>query len=170
VDEIGKIIFTKIDNCADRSGLILNQSSREYLTLKLPPLWTEQQLREYIEKHPADAVRIDSRTVYTGEKKTIFGLIAKHFITTVERPTKNGIGGSETVDGWYVEHEQLECQNVVALPPELSGAILVNYPELADTHHVGPIPTGWPCGSLIRSSGQVTSTAQAGERQRVNAS
>jgi hypothetical protein len=28
------------------------------------------------------------------------------------------------------------------LPEELSGALLVTYPELADVHHVGPVPMG----------------------------
>lgn len=142
LDGNGKITFTKINNCANRSGIILDQSRREYRNVKLPRLWSAQQLRDYVEKHPADAVRIDSRTVYTGEKKVILGLTARHFITTVTRPTKNGIDGSETIDGWYVEHEQLECQNEFGLAPELSGAMLVTYPELPDTHHVGPIPAG----------------------------
>jgi hypothetical protein len=102
-------------------------------------VWTEQQLRDYISKHPADAVRIESRTVDTGEKKGILGFTARHFITTVERPTINGIGGSETIDGWYVEHERVECS---ALPLFELGAMLVSYPELPDAHHVGPVPTG----------------------------
>jgi hypothetical protein len=142
LDGNGTVTFTDINNCATRSGVTLDQSMREYRTVKLPRLWTEQQLRDYIEKHSADAVRIDSRTVDTGEKKIILGLTAKRFITTVTRPTKNGIDGSETIDGWYVEHERDECQNEFGLAPELSGAMLVTYPELPDTHHVGPIPAG----------------------------
>jgi hypothetical protein len=143
LDADGRIIFTKINNCESRSGIIVDQSSRQYRNLKLPQLWNEQQLREYIGNHPSDAVRIESRTVDTGEKKVIFGSIARRFITTIERPTKNGISGSETVDGWYVEHEQLECRGSGALPlglTELGGAILVTFPEIADPHHTGPIP------------------------------
>lgn len=142
VDENGKITFTKINNCETRVGLIVDPSSREYRALKLPRMWTEQQFRDYVDKHPSDAVRIESRTVDTGEKRVMFGLTARHFITTVERPTKNGIGGSETIDGWYVEHEEVGCQNGLAFPREESGAILVTYPELVNPHHVGPVPTG----------------------------
>ena len=109
LDATGKVIFTKINNCATRSGLLVDPVSREYRAIRLPGLWTEQQLRDYIDKHPADAVRIESRTVDTGEKRAILGLTAKRFITTIERSTQNGVGGNETIDGWYVEHEQLEC-------------------------------------------------------------
>jgi hypothetical protein len=142
VDANGNISFTKINNCETRAGLIVDRSSREYRAIKLPRLWTEQQFSEYVDKHPSDAVRIESRTVDTGEKKVMFGLTARHFITNVERPTRNGIRGSETIDGWYVEHEQLGCQNGLAFPREESGAILVTYPELPDPRHVGPVPMG----------------------------
>jgi hypothetical protein len=92
-------------------------------------------------KHPANAVRMESRTVDTGEKKVIFGLTAKPFITTIQRPTKNGVGSAETIDAWYIEHDPIECSTVELLS-ELSGAMLVTYPELPDAHHVGPVPTG----------------------------
>ena len=144
LDATGKVIFTKINNCATRSGLLVDPVSREYRAIRLPGLWTEQQLRDYIDKHPADAVRIESRTVDTGEKRAILGLTAKRFITTIERSTQNGVGGNETIDGWYVEHEQLECKTGVGLLAELEGAILADYPELPDLHHVGPVPLGLP--------------------------
>ena len=144
LDTDGKVTFIKINNCASRSGIIADPRSREYRTLKLPKPMTEQQLRDYIDKHPADAVRIESRTVDTGEKKTLFGLTAKHFVTTIERPVKNGVSGSEKIDGWYVDHEQLECEKAEALPVELRGLILADFPEIPDTHHTGPIPPGLP--------------------------
>jgi hypothetical protein len=144
LDTDGKITFIKINNCASRSGIIADPRSREYRSLKLPRPMTEQQLRDYIDKHPADAVRIEIRTVDTGEKKILFGLTAKHFVTTIERPVKNGVSGSEKIDGWYVDHEQLECEKGDALPAELRGQILTNFPEIPDTHHMGPIPPGLP--------------------------
>jgi hypothetical protein len=142
VDASGKVTFTKINNCATRAGLIVDPSSREYRALKLPRVWTDAELRDYISKHPADAVRIESRTVDTGERREILGLRAKHFVTTIERPSKNGTGGTETVDAWYVEHQRVECDTTATFPGELSGALLVTYPELADVHHVGPVPMG----------------------------
>lgn len=142
VDATGKVTFTKINNCATRSGLIIDPSSREYRAVKLPRLWTDEELRDYISKHPANAVRIESRTVDTGERRVMLGLTAKHLVTTVERATLNGTGGTETIDAWYVEHQQVECDTATALPEELSGALLLTYPELADVHHVGPFPMG----------------------------
>lgn len=149
LDKGGRVSFTRINDCATREGLIADPLSREYRTFKLPRQWTDQQVQEYIEKHPADAVRIESRTGATSEKKVVFGFTAKHFITTIERPMKNGIGGSEVVDAWYIEHGRIECPSTRSLPGELSGAILVDYPELPDMHHVGPIPTGSPVEMTI---------------------
>lgn len=140
----GRVRFTKINNCAIRSGTIVDQSSREYRTVKLPRPMTERQLRDYIDKHPADAVSIESRTVDTGEKKIFLGLTAKHFVTTIERQLMNGVSGSEKIDGWYVDHEQLECEKDSALPVELRGLMLTDFPEVPDTHHTGPIPPGLP--------------------------
>ncbi|HVP42692.1 MAG TPA: hypothetical protein VMS96_04640 [Terriglobales bacterium] len=142
VDAAGKVTWTRINNCATRTGLISDPTTRQYRALKLPRLWTDADLRDYISKHPADAVRIESRTVDTGERKAILGLTARRFVTTVERPTNNGTGGTETVDAWYVEHQQVECPSMTALPGELGGALVVTYPELADVHHVGPVPIG----------------------------
>jgi hypothetical protein len=144
VENSGKVTFTKVNNCATRSGLIADQRTKEYRILNLPRLWSEEQMRDYVDKHPADAVRIDSRTVGTGEKKVLLGLPARHFITTIERTMKNGISGSETVDAWYVEHERIECPNSNPLQGELTGAILVTYPEVPDAHHDGPVPMGLP--------------------------
>lgn len=142
IDAAGKITFTKINNCETRRGLIVDPSSHEYRALKLPRVWSDAEMRDYINKHPADAIRIESRTVETGERKVILGLTARHFVTTVERPTKNGTGATETIDAWYVEHQRVECDTTTVLPGELSGALLVDYPELPDVHHVGPVPTG----------------------------
>lgn len=142
VDATGKVAFTKINNCSTRAGLILDPSSREYRTIKLPRVWTDAELQDYVRKHPVDAVRIESRTVDTGERRVIFGLKAKHFVTTIQRPSKNGTSGIESVDAWYVEHQQVECDTTATLPGELSGALLVTNPELADVHHVGPVPMG----------------------------
>jgi hypothetical protein len=173
LDAGGRITFTKINNCEKRSGIIVDQSSRQYRNLKLPQLWNEQQLREYIGKHPADAVRIESRTVDTGEKKVIFGLMARRFITTIERPTKNGIGGSETIDGWYVEHEPLECQVFGALPlglTELGGAILVTFPEIPDPHHTGPIPPRLPVqvtDTIKLTGGKYSASGQTMKSERI---
>ncbi len=144
LDAAGNVTFTRINNCDKRSGLIVDPIRREYRAIKLPRTWTEQQFLEYIDKNPGNVVPVESRTVDTGDKKTFLGMVARHFITTIERPVKDGVGGSETIDAWYVEHEKVECQMDGVLDSELSGAMLATYPEMADTHHTGPIPRGLP--------------------------
>lgn len=136
-----------IANCDTRTGFIIDMNSHEYRAYNVVRFWNESQYREYLEKNPQSAVRIESHTVDTGEQKMFFGHPAKHLITTIRRSQDSkSEGGEETVDGWYIEHERPNhsCipDPVAGEPYYALGTTLVEYPSIPEFHHTGPLPTG----------------------------
>ena len=95
---------------------------------------------------------IDVQTVETGESKEIFGLPARHMVTTVKRTggPENCYGGNseEEIDGWYVDYAVLPSW----LRPRSNGAGAASFTVLlggkdcydkVEVHRSGP-PTGYP--------------------------
>ena len=119
----------------------------EYRNYKLVKFASEAQRGEYLQKTGKTAVRVESTTVDTGERKVFFGHPARHLITTTKPADANGrSGGEEIFDGWYIEHE-LPDRNcapdfVHSEPYYVIGTTLVDYPDVAQFHHTGPLPTG----------------------------
>lgn len=103
-------------------------------------------------------MRVESRTIDTGEKKTFFGIEARRLITTNERA---GSAGKETIDGWYVDRKSVGEMCRIAEKPlpthYLVETTLAAYPEVADVHHTGPMPSG------LAMSLTFTSTAAQGQ-------
>jgi hypothetical protein len=94
---------------------------------------------------------IDVQTVDTGERKEIFGMPARHMVTTMKRTggPENCYGGNseEVIDGWYVDYAVLPSW----LRPRSNGGGTVSFAVLqrhncydkVEVHRSGP-PTGYP--------------------------
>ncbi len=139
--------FSSIANCDKKTGFLIDFQAREYRTYRVVRLWSMTQLHDYLQKSPDRAVPIESHTVDTGERKTFFGHPAKHLVTTNRRePDKSSSGGEEIFDGWYIDHEgpDSNCAPDYAHsePYYVVGTMLATYPDVAQFHHTGPLPTG----------------------------
>jgi hypothetical protein len=139
--------FAEIADCKKRTGFFIDLKAHEYRTYKLVRFWPEAQLQEYVQKNSVKEVRVESRTVDTGERKEFFGHSAKHLITTIKRAADGSAsGGEEIIDGWYIDHELPDnnCTPEFARrePMYVIGTGLVQYPELPQFQHSGPLPTG----------------------------
>ncbi len=136
----------EIANCETRTGFLIDLNAHEYRNYKTVKFASETQRSEYLQKTGKTAVQVESKTVDTGERKVLFGHPAKHLITTTKRANENSGGGEETFDGWYIDHE-LPDRNcapdfVRSEPYYVIGTALVDYPDVAQFRHTGPLPTG----------------------------
>jgi hypothetical protein len=135
-----------IANCETRTGFLIDLDAHEYRNYKLVRFATEAERGEYLQKTGKVAIQVESNTVDTGERKTFFGHSAKHLITTTKRADANSRGGEEIFDGWYIDHElpDRKCAPdfVRSEPYYVIGSALVDYPDIAQFHHTGPLPTG----------------------------
>jgi hypothetical protein len=138
----------EIANCETRTGFQVDWDAHEYQSYKVVKFASEAQRGEYLRKTGRSAVQVESKTVDIGERKMFFGLSAKHLITTTKRVATDASTGEEIFDGWYIDHE-LPDRNCA---PDfvrneayfVIGTALVDYPDLSQFHHSGPLPTGFP--------------------------
>jgi hypothetical protein len=133
-----------IANCETKTGFLIDLDAHEYRNYKVVRFASESQRGEYLQKTGKTAIQVESRTVDTGERKAFFGHQARHLITTTRRA--DGSGGEETFDGWYIDHELPDryCAPdfVRSEPYYVTGTALVDYPDIAQVLHTGPLPTG----------------------------
>jgi hypothetical protein len=139
--------IVNIANCETRTGFIIDLTAHEYQNYKVVRFPSEAQRGEYLQKTGRTAVQVESKTVDTGERKVFFGHSAKHLITTTRLlRDENNTGGEETMDGWYIEHERPDNKcapdYVRSEPYYVIGTTFANYPDIAQVHHTGPLPTG----------------------------
>lgn len=108
----------------------LNLDTREYTSAPYPPqpLTQEELKARGLDKpltYAADqpTVRVETTTTDTGERKEMFGHVARHVITTRKHTPLEGArsGPQESVtDGWYIDFSQrLSCDRK---PPETGQA------------------------------------------------
>ncbi len=136
-----------IANCETRTGFLVDLDRREYRNYKVVTFASEAQRGEYLQKTGKTAIQVESKTVDTGDRKVFFGYPARHLITTTRRADANAdAGGEEILDGWYIDHELIDrsCAPdfVRTEPYYLTGSAVVDYPDIAQIHHTGPLPTG----------------------------
>ena len=135
-----------IANCETKTGFLIDLDAHEYRNYKVVRFASESERGEYLQKMGKTAVQVESKTADTGERKTFFGHVAKHLITTTNRADDKSVGGEEIVDGWYIDHElpDRSCAPdfVREEPYYVIGTTLVEYPDFAQFHHSGPLPTG----------------------------
>jgi hypothetical protein len=135
-----------IANCETKTGFLIDLDTHEYRNYKVVKFSSESQQHEYLQKTGKTAVQVESKTVDTGERKVFFGHLAKHLISITKLAGTNVGGAEEIVDGWYIDHELLDrrCAPdfVREEPYYVVGTALVDYPDVAQVHHVGPLPIG----------------------------
>jgi len=141
------LLVSDIANCATGIGFLIDSDAHEYRTYKVVKFGTMAQLDDYRKKNPQDVVQIESKTVDTGERRTFFGHLAKHFVTTTKRlADEKSAGGEETTDGWYIDHEKADNRcapdYVRTEPFYVIGTGLVMLPQIAHFNHSGPVPSG----------------------------
>jgi hypothetical protein len=139
--------ISSIANCDSKSGVFIDLLAHEYRIFKVVNFLSSKQLDDYRQKNPQHIVQVESQTIDTGERKIFFDQSAKHFRTTIKvRPGDGFGGGEEIVDGWYIDHESSDnacAPDYVHTDPYYAvGTTLVMYPEVAQFHHTGPLPTG----------------------------
>ncbi len=135
-----------IANCETKTGFLIDLSAHEYRTYKVVRFASKAQRSEYLQKTGKSAVQLESQTVDTGERRVFFGHQAKHLITNTKRREGKITIGEEIIDGWYIDHElpDRHCAPDFVRSEEyyLIGTALVDYPDMAEFHHVGPLPAG----------------------------
>ena len=155
-----------IANCETKSGFLIDLDAHEYRSYKVVRFASESQRGEYLRKIGKTAVQVESKTVDTGERKVFFGHLAKHLITTTTRAGTNTSGAEEILDGWYIDHElpDRSCAPdfVREEPYYVTGTALVDYPDIAQIHHVGPLPIGLAVRLKVTSKFAVTKDGAPG--------
>ena len=145
----------QIANCETRTGLLIDWDAHEYRSYKVTKFASEAERDEYLQKAGKTAVLVESKTVDTGERKMFFGHSAKHLITTSKLAAATTANDEEILDGWYIDHERpdRECAPdfVHTEPYYVIGTTLVDYPDLAQLQHAGPLPTGMPIKLKVTS-------------------
>ena len=135
-----------IADCKTRTGFLIDLNANEYRNYKVVRFASEAQRAEYLQKASKSAVQVESKTVDTGERKVFFSHSAKHLVTTTKLAEGNGRTGEEIIDGWYIDHELPDhsCAPdfVRTEPYYVIGTALVDYPDIAQFRHTGPMPTG----------------------------
>ena len=116
----------------------LNLDSSEYVSAPYPPLpLTREEMRargldgRRILWSEKPLLRIETKTVDTGERKQLFGHTARHVITTRTQTPLQGSNSQpqESVrDGWYIDlNQQISCDSSY-MPP---GRVHANYYDIA---------------------------------------
>lgn len=155
-----------IANCETKTGFLIDLDTHEYRKYKVVRFASESQRSEYLQRMGKTPVQVESKTVDTDERKVFFGHVAKHLITTTKRTDGNGLGGEDVVDGWYIDHELPDryCAPdfVREEPYYVIGTTLVAYPEVAQFHHIGPLPTGLAVRLKVTSKDAATKGSTIG--------
>ncbi len=151
-DDLTPPVLSSLANCAAKTGFLVDMNSHEYRSYSLPKSPTAADLHEYLQNNPSNPyhialVQVESRTVDTGERKSLLGFEAKHFITTTTRAADDSnAGGEDITDGWYIDHDQPDYNctpdSVSTEPNYVIPTLLAEPKEFAEFHHTGPLPMG----------------------------
>jgi len=135
----------------------LRQMSWDLESRKYAIIWLPRSDRAMAATGPI--IVIDRTTTDTGERQTMFGRVARHFVTQETR-------GSETIeiDGWYIDSETLPRKK-----RQRGAAVLVNATTrpILKVNQSGPIPVGLAVWERristrgIESSEEVTELVEA---------
>ena len=101
-----------ITRCDLDQTFVLNLDAREYMSMPIPKPPSREELQARAAQQPKPVVQaqptllIETTTEDTGERKQMFGYMARHVITTVKQIplVESGQIPQETVtDGWYID-------------------------------------------------------------------
>ena len=166
-----------ITRCDLGRSFELNLDSSQYTSNPYParPLKEEKQPRgdngRTISFSEKPTVRIEVKTVDTGERKQMFGHMARHVITTEKRTPLKGSHAQpqeSTRDGWYIDlDQQISCDPeymrkgttysygvVVVVPARNSGSQIIDKSEFVS---IGKPETGFALEEVIVSDDAYTS-------------
>jgi len=152
----------------------LDLDAREYVSRQTNLMGIAPGAKSIALKPSGKTYVINTDVVDTGERKEMFGHIARHLITKEKRigGAENCYGGNtETaIDGWYIDYDvmpvsQRPKQGVSAHLVAHSGRMGSNrcYDKI-ETHRTGP-PTGFP---LKETTSWPTGSLQSGDTSRQN--
>jgi hypothetical protein len=92
-------------------------------------------------------VQLFYHSVDTGERKEIFGQMARHFITKVRQVASPGacsLNSESETDGWYIGYEALpEWRRPRAGVFHSVSGVCIDKFDKVELHHSGPLP-GYP--------------------------
>src|SRR5258708_31317383 len=105
VDEVASVFIVR---CDLGQSFTLKMKAEEYSVAEYPPkrLTSEEMAARGTPLAPQPTLRIEIATVDTGERKEMFGHVARHVITTTKQTPLEGshTQAQETVrDGWYID-------------------------------------------------------------------
>lgn len=155
----------------------LNLDSSQYASRSYPKPLTEERLRDRgldgrtVSFSEKPTIRIDIKTVDTGERKQMFGHMARHVITTEKRTPLEGSHAQpqeSTRDGWYIDlDQQISCDPeymrkgtthryafVLVAPTGNSRNRIIDKPEFVS---IGKPETGFALEEVIVSDDAYTS-------------
>jgi|ERR1700739_1885845 len=145
VDEVGTVFIVR---CNLGQSFSLNMKAEEYSVAEYPPKpltpgeMEARGLNASVASQPT--LRIETTTVDTGERKELFGHVARHVITTTKQIPLEGsqMQAQETVrDGWYIDVDRrISCD---PNPPAGSVSVLTMM-ERPEFVNIGPPETGFP--------------------------
>jgi hypothetical protein len=115
--------LARIVRCDLGQSFELNLDASEYTSAAYPPkALTVAEMKARGLETPAKrqsetpTIRVETKTTDTGERKEIFGHIARHVITTTTRtplPGSHAEPQESVTDGWYIDFEQrLPCDPI----------------------------------------------------------
>jgi hypothetical protein len=159
-------LLASITRCDLGQTFELNLEDREYVVFPNPPqrlTKIEFATRDLLAPRKIDSaaptVRIETTTVDTGERKELFGHLARHVITTQKQTLLAGLHTEpqETVtDGWYID---LDTSNTCDLRwPGHKGSHAHLRPSFALEKYYGNAETGLAVERKIRSQRTLTTS------------
>lgn len=101
-----------ITRCDLDQTFVLNLDAREYMSMPIPKPPSREELQARAAQQPKPVVQaqptllIETTTEDTGERKQMFGYIARHVITTVKQiplVESSQIPQETVTDGWYID-------------------------------------------------------------------
>jgi hypothetical protein len=101
-----------ITRCDLNQTFVLNLDAHEYMSMPIPKPASKEELQDRAAQQPKaiapsqPTLLIETSTQDTGERKQMFGYMARHVITTVKQTplVDSGQIPQETVtDGWYID-------------------------------------------------------------------
>ena len=108
-----------IKRCDVQKTFLINFEDREFTEWPIEPIPTREELRMRAESgpptnQPAPTVLVETKTVDTGERREIFGRLARHLMTTRRVIPLAGRTHQErqtVIDGWYIDLEtSVSCE------------------------------------------------------------
>lgn len=167
---LGPRIATIID-CGTARAIELNLDAREYASSGRKIRLTRAEMEQLKEKavntrktaaKPEPKMTIEVNTVDTGERKTLFGHEARHFITTRKniRHDEPELVDEQVTDGWYFDFFAIpRCMQPASHRSENLTVLLPAQVAKPDEHgrpqfelkHTGPTLPGMPAKQTMRS-------------------